>query len=249
MNNHPEQYLVQSNVLFSESEDFFKTTMLFQQLLVAYNSAAECVTGALKIIEKEKKSKGLRSPIHSFTSRIKSPVSIQKKLHKQGLSYSIEAVVDNLNDVAGVRVICEYISDIYLVRNLLLSGELFTLVKEKDYIKNPKPNGYRSLHLIVEVMVHLTEGPKKVRCEIQLRTSAMDSWASLEHNMRYKKDLPENKRINNKLRKCAQALNNTDKEMQKIAEQLGILSQEYSGPDVIELLGSKTKQIEATYNE
>ena len=130
----------------------------------------------------------------------------------------------NLHDIAGVRVICKYISDIYLVRDLLLTSDKFTFVKEKDYIKTPKPSGYRSLHLIVETDVVIDEEVKKIRCEIQLRTSAMDSWASLEHNMRYKSDLPENEQINESLKSCAEALHNTDLEMQRIAQQLGIIS-------------------------
>ena len=112
------------------------------------------------------------------------------------------------------------------MRDLLLASDRFTFVKEKDYIKIPKPSGYHSLHLIVETKVHLDEEIKRIRCEIQLRTSAMDSWASLEHNMRYKSDLPENEQINESLKNCAEVLHNTDIEMQRIAQQLGIISQE-----------------------
>ena len=205
---------------------FEHTTMEYRRLAAAYENAIDCTMGALNVIAQEQNANGLRSPIHSITSRVKSSESARKKLARHGLPYSIENVINRLNDVAGVRVICEYISDIYMVRDKLVESNSFTLVKEKDYIKMPKPGGYRSLHLIMETDVHPSGSPGRLRCEIQLRTSAMDSWASLEHTMRYKSDLPENEQINESLRNCAEALHNTDLEMQRIAHQLGILSDE-----------------------
>ena len=198
----------------------------YRRISVAFEGAINCVLGALKILEYELVSDELHSPIHSITSRVKSPESTRKKLERHGLPFTIDNVVNQLSDIAGVRVICKYISDIYLVRDMLLASKQFAFVKEKDYIQEPKPSGYRSLHLIVETDVHLSGGVRKVRCEIQLRTSAMDSWASLEHNMRYKNDLPENEQINESLRKCSEVLYDTDLEMQRIAHQLGILSDE-----------------------
>ena len=205
----------------SEDSEFNKTTEEFRQLSVVSQKAIDCVMGEVNRIENESK---VRIPIHSITSRIKSPDSIQQKLTRHGLPYTIDNVMNNLNDIAGVRVICKYISDIYQVRELLLKSNKFTFIKEKDYIKTPKPSGYRSLHLIVETDVDLNGESRRIRCEIQLRTSAMDSWASLEHNMRYKSDLPENEQINESLKSCAEALHNTDLEMQRIAQQLGIIS-------------------------
>lgn len=207
-----------------QGDECCETTKKFQQMSPAFEKAIGCVMGALKIIEQELMEGGVRIPIHSITSRVKSPESIQKKLTRHGSPYTLDNVMYNLNDVAGVRVICGYISDIYHVRDLLLASEQFTFIKEKDYIKTPKPSGYRSLHLIVETDVVLNGDSKKIRCEIQLRTSAMDSWASLEHNMRYKSDLPENEQINESLKNCAEVLHNTDLEMQRIAQQLGIIS-------------------------
>ena len=198
----------------------------YRRISVAFEGAINCVLGALKIIEYEQASDELHSPIHSITSRVISPESTQKKLERHGLPFTIDNVMNQLHDIAGVRVICNYVSDIYLLRDMLLASKQFTFIKEKDYIREPKPSGYRSLHLIVETDVHLSGGTRKVRCEIQLRTSAMDFWASLEHNMRYKNDLPENKQINESFRKCSDMLYNTDLEMQRIAHQLGILSDE-----------------------
>ena len=223
ISEHDEEQ-IKSQVL--QGDENCETTLKFHQMSPVFEKAINCVTDALKKIEQDLTDTGARIPIHSITSRVKSPDSIQKKLTRHGLPYTIDNVIHNLNDIAGVRVICKYISDIYNVRDLLLASDRFTFVKEKDYIKIPKPSGYRSLHLIVETKVHLDEEIKRIRCEIQLRTSAMDSWASLEHNMRYKSDLPENEQINESLKNCAEVLHNTDIEMQRIAQQLGIIPQE-----------------------
>lgn len=207
-----------------QSAEHLEITKKFRQMSAAFEGAIDCVIGTLKTIEQEMIESGLRIPIHSVTSRIKSPDSTRQKLARHGLPYTIDNVMNNLNDIAGVRIICKYITDIYHVRDLLLKSDRYTFIKEKDYIKTPKPSGYRSLHLIVETDVSVDGENRKIRCEIQLRTSAMDSWASLEHNMRYKSDLPENEQINESLKSCAEALHNTDLEMQRIAQQLGIIS-------------------------
>ena len=206
-----------------QSAEYLEITKKFRQMSAAFEGAIDCVMGTLKTIEQEMIESGLRIPIHSVTSRIKSPDSTRQKLARHGLPYTIDNVMNNLNDIAGVRIICKYITDIYHVRDLLLKSDRYTFIKEKDYIKTPKPSGYRSLHLIVETDVSVDGENRKIRCEIQLRTSAMDSWASLEHNMRYKSDLPENEQINESLKSCAEALHNTDLEMQRIAQQLGII--------------------------
>ena len=207
-----------------QSAEYLEITKKFRQMSAAFEGAIDCVIGTLKTIEKEMIESGLRIPIHSVTSRIKSPDSTRQKLARHGLPYTIDNVMNNLHDIAGVRIICKYITDIYHVRDLLLKSDRYAFIKEKDYIKTPKPSGYRSLHLIVETDVSVDGKNRKIRCEIQLRTSAMDSWASLEHNMRYKSDLPENEQINESLKSCAEALHNTDLEMQRIAQQLGIIS-------------------------
>ena len=206
-----------------QSAEYLEITKKFRQMSATFEGAIDCVIGTLKTIEQEMIESGLRIPIHSVTSRIKSPDSTRQKLARHGLPYTIDNVMNNLNDIAGVRIICKYITDIYHVRDLLLKSDRYTFIKEKDYIKTPKPSGYRSLHLIVETDVSVDGENRKIRCEIQLRTSAMDSWASLEHNMRYKSDLPENEQINESLKSCAEALHNTDLEMQRIALQLGII--------------------------
>ena len=130
---------------------------------------------------------------------------------------------DNLNDIGGIRVICPFIQDIYTVADMLMRQSDLTLIEKKDYIANPKPNGYRSLHLILEVPIFLSETTKPVRIELQLRTIAMDFWASLEHQLRYKSDVQVPPHISDDLKECADVIAATDEEMQRIAKELHVL--------------------------
>jgi len=198
----------------------------FQQLMMHYESAIKVVTMRLEILESEDRANGWHPTVRNVTSRIKEPGSISRKLQRLHLAVSMANMEEYLYDVAGVRVVCSYLSDIYRVRNLLLSSPAFKLQREKDYIKRPKPNGYRSLHLIVNVPVPMIDGTKYVKCEIQLRTTAMDSWAALEHQMRYKKDIPYNVKMDDELKKCADQLFETDRKMQEIAEELGLFTKD-----------------------
>lgn len=203
----------------SELEEFM---LYYRQMTTLYETAIQIVNTHLDIISKECLSIGRHSPIRSVTNRIKNPQSIRNKLTAKGVPLTIRSILENLHDVAGVRVICEYISDIYAVKEALLSNRAIQLIESRDYIKTPKQNGYRSLHLIVRVQVPLYEGIQMITCEIQLRTTAMDSWAGLEHNLRYKKGRPYDADIDRKLRECAATLYETDLKMQEIADALGI---------------------------
>jgi len=201
-------------------DDFVSFTLQYQQMIMLYESAVKCVTMQLDILEQECRSQGRHTPIHLVSSRIKQPMSINAKMKRKGLPITVDAIMQNLNDVAGVRIICEYISDVYAVRDLLKNSGLLEIVQEKDYIARPKPNGYRSLHLIVNVPVLLTAGVEKVRCEIQLRTSAMDSWASLEHHIRYKSGNRCDASTNAELSRCADMLYQTDLCLQEVVSSL-----------------------------
>lgn len=205
-------------------ENALNFMLQYQQLIMLYESAAKCVTMRLDIMRNESKVKGSHTAIRSVNSRIKEPVSIERKLRKKGVPLTVDSIRKHINDVAGVRVICAYLKDIYTVRDLLVNGDYMTLLKEKDYIKSPKANGYRSLHLIVNVPVPLKAGSELVKCEIQLRTTAMDSWAALEHQLRYKRDLPPNTVIDRELETCADLLYETDLRMQNIAEQISVFA-------------------------
>ena len=143
----------------------------------------------LKVLNKEFSLEYDKNPIESIQSRIKSNAGIMRKLKRKGLPRTLESIEKNIWDVAGLRVICAFPEDVYLVKRCILAQDDIRLIQEKDYIKNPKPSGYRSLHLIVEVPIFLQNEKKWVRAEIQIRTLAMDFWANLEHKLRYKKEL------------------------------------------------------------
>ncbi len=206
------------------AEKIYDTALKFQQLMMIYDGAAKQITTKLEILNKEFNVRGKRSPIESIKSRIKSPESIALKLDRHGLPMTLENMTLSLNDVAGVRVICPYVADIYDVRDMFLSQADIRLIEEKDYIASPKPSGYRSLHIVVETDVYLSEYVCPVRVEIQLRTIAMDFWSSLEHKMRYKaeKDVPQS--IRDELRQCADRIAQNDLDMQSIAQRLQLCS-------------------------
>lgn len=201
-------------------ENFLKFANQFRQMIMLYENAIRLVKVRLEILESENKAHGNHTIIRSIISRIKEPMSINRKLQKLNAPISIPSIIENLNDVAGIRVVCGYISDIYAVRDELLKDGFLKLIQEKDYIKNPKPNGYRSLHLILAVNVPLNENLQSIKCEVQLRTTAMDSWAALEHQMRYKKEVIEDEEINRKLLHCADLLAQTDEIMQEMESKL-----------------------------
>lgn len=151
-----------------------------------YSAAMKEVQTKLEILDDEFQARHRRNPIHHIESRMKSIQSITEKLRRKEQPVSMQSAVENLTDIAGIRVICSYVQDVYTVANLLTSQDDVKLLRVRDYIQEPKANGYRSLHLIVEIPVFLQEGRIPVPVEVQIRTIAMDFWASLEHAMRYK---------------------------------------------------------------
>ena len=163
------------------------------------------------------------NPISSIQARLKKPISIYNKLIKQGNEISLESIQENLNDVAGIRVICSFVDDIYKIARMLVLQDDIRLIEVKDYIRNPKPNGYRSYHMIIEVPVFFSSEKKPIRVELQIRTIAMDFWASLAHQIRYKKGLPQEKadQIAEELKACAETIADTDMRMLAIREKLG----------------------------
>ena len=162
-----------------DSEEAKEILENFDLLMMRYNSAIREVRTKLEILNDELALYG-HSPISSIKSRRKKPLSILEKLQRQGDEISLQSIEDNLNDVAGIRVICSFVDDIYKVAKMLADQDDITLIQIKDYIQNPKPNGYRSYHMIVEVPVFFTNEKRPMRVEIQIRTVAMDFWARLE---------------------------------------------------------------------
>lgn len=206
--------------VLSNPDNFYKMAFEFQQIMMVYESAIKQIETKLDILNKENKVSGRRNPIETVKSRVKSPQSIAGKLEKKNLPITFDAMVANLHDIAGVRVICPYISDIYSVRDMLLKQPDITLLEEKDYIKNPKESGYRSLHLVIEVPVYLSEATHNVKVEIQLRTIAMDFWACLEHELHYKTTTNVPESVRRELFRVAETIAMTDREMEEIAIEL-----------------------------
>ena len=163
-----------------------------------------------------------RNPIESIKTRLKSLESIREKTVRKEIPFTVQSIEDNLSDIAGVRVICSFIDDIYMLADCLTSQDDVTLICTKDYIKSPKANGYRSLHLIVEIPIFLRNEKRFVKVEVQLRTIAMETWARLEHRMRYKKNLSKDllKQTENELLECAELSNTLDLKMQDIRNKI-----------------------------
>lgn len=204
----------------NSQEKITETLMEFIQLTHLYDSAIEVVKTYLGILDSEFNIKFQRNPIHNIEDRLKSPESIIKKLRKKGLSVTPENARKNLLDIAGIRVTCYYISDIYVLAEMLSSRDDFVVIKKKDYIKNPKPSGYRSYHMIINVPVYLAAQKKYAPVEIQIRTIAMDFWASLEHQLKYKPSAAITPEISEELRECAERIAETDMQMQRIYLQI-----------------------------
>ena len=195
----------------------------YQRLLSYYRCAMMEIETKFRVLDDQFSLKYDRNPIESIKTRLKTPESLIKKLRKRDLPVTIKSVEENICDVAGIRVICSFPEDIYTLADCLLKQDDITLIEIKDYIKNPKPSGYRSLHLIVEVPIFLENEKKLVKAEVQLRTIAMDFWASLDHKLRYKKNISpaEAAEISASLKECAEKIADLDCQMEKIKNRIG----------------------------
>ena len=200
--------------------DITDTLQEFMALQQLYDAGIKEVRTKLEILDDEFKIKHDHNPIHHMEYRLKSVNSILGKLEKRGLEVSLDSIVTNLTDIAGVRVICNYVSDVYKIADLLIKQSDIKLIAKKDYIKHPKENGYRSLHLVVEVPIFLAEKVQPTTVEIQIRTIAMDFWACLEHHLRYKADNEVPDGVRDELIECAKTISNLDYKMQGIHEEL-----------------------------
>lgn len=198
-------------------EDDFNAFMQLQHL---YDSAIRNVKTQLNIFDDEFRMKFQRNPIHNIESRLKSPKSIVGKLQKKGVPMTIENAKRYLRDIAGIRVVCYYINDIYTIVDLILMHDDYQLINIKDYIRNPKPSGYRSFHMSIRVPVYLANGKQYVPVEIQIRTIAMDFWASVEHQLKYKTTSSITTDISNELKQCAEVIAQTDLKMQDIYKRI-----------------------------
>lgn len=217
----------ETHTLFREPESspeipvhFANQAFQFQELMMMYNCAIREVRTKLEVLNDELSIRHKRNPIKHITSRIKRPLSIIQKLKRYDAPFTVEAIEENLNDVAGIRVICSFIDDIYAIADMLLQQDDITLIRQKDYIRSPKPNGYRSLHLILEIPVFFSEQKKNMRVEVQIRTIAMDFWASVDHQLKYKQNVENPEAVSAELKECADIIAQTDARMLTIKNQI-----------------------------
>ncbi|MDY4835812.1 MAG: GTP pyrophosphokinase family protein [Frisingicoccus sp.] len=205
-------------------EEVFKWSKVrmqeYSKLMAYYRCAIMEVETKFNVLNEEFSLQYDRNPINGIKSRLKSIESIKEKLERKELPYTMQAIEENLNDVAGVRVICSFTADVYLLAEALLKQDDIQLIEKKDYIANPKENGYRSLHLIVSVPIFLAHEKRIMKVEVQLRTIAMDSWASLEHQLRYKKDMEFTEEMVSELYRCAQLSSELDEKMDALRAQV-----------------------------
>lgn len=200
--------------------EVFQNVDKFKQIMCWYGCAIREVRTKLEVLNDDFQANYSRNPIDNIKSRIKDPKSIYEKLRRRGFPITLYSILDNLHDVAGVRVICPFIDDIYTVADMLFAQDDIRVLTKKDYIKNPKPNGYRSLHLVVEVPIFLSSGKRLMKVEVQIRTIAMNFWASLEHQIHYKKSQDNVEDVVEQLTKCANVIYETDMIMQIIRKKL-----------------------------
>ncbi|MBO5473161.1 MAG: GTP pyrophosphokinase family protein [Lachnospiraceae bacterium] len=222
------------------------TVVEYREMRMRYSCAIKEVRTKFDVLNSEFNVRYQRNPIASISSRLKSSSSIMDKLARKGLDFTVENVEENLYDVAGIRVVCSYVDDIYVLAQALAKQDDITVIKEKDYIKNPKPNGYRSYHMIVSVPVFFSDQTKDMAVEVQIRTIAMDFWASLEHQMKYKQEIPNQREIVDQLTVCAEQIAAIDKQMYQVRQQIE-LSDDL--PTEEEILIEKLRRIDIATNE
>ena len=208
------------SVQLPEMRQWLKNLALpFRELMAYYKCAMMTVETKFQVLNEELRIQYDHTPIETIRTRLKTPESIIEKMLRRGYGQSMESIEENLNDIAGVRVICPFPEDVYMLANALLRQDDVTLIRKKDYIQNPKPNGYRSLHLIVIVPIFLAKETRTVKVEIQLRTIAMDTWASLEHRLCYKRSNVFTEEMSKELYNCAQLCAEFDARMDHLKQQ------------------------------
>lgn len=214
------KYDIKCETLSPEQEFYKESYVLLEGAIIELISR-------LDIIRKYRKVEQYEDPVEHCKARIKSVKSMKEKLRRKNLPVTSESALSEIHDAAGIRVVCTFLDDIYWIVNMLKNQKDIMVIMEKDYIKDPKPNGYRSYHMILQVPIHLENRIAKVYCEVQIRTIAMDCWASLEHQLKYKKNIPNEKMLIDELKRCADEIASTDLNFQTIHDMITQL--EYRG--------------------
>lgn len=226
VNQHMEEALdqiVRNSLMSDEFLEFMQeNTKPLDTLMAYYRCALMEIETKFRVLNEQFSLEYDRNPIESIKTRIKSYESIVRKIRKKEIPLNIRSLEQNINDIAGVRVVCSFPEDIYMLSDCLLQQDDIRLLEKKDYIKSPKPSGYRSLHLIVSVPIFLHNEKREMKVEVQFRTIAMDFWASLEHKVRYKKNVPasEVEQLAKELTECADISAELDSRMQDIRDRL-----------------------------
>lgn len=214
MNNNELEEMLRATL----DDDYEEKSLPYRQLMTYYRCALREVETKFRVLDEQFSLYYDRNPIESIETRIKSQTSVLKKLKKRNLPLTLESLQENLFDIAGIRIISSFQDDIYMLSELLLQQDDVHLIERKDYIEHPKPNGYRSLHLIIEIPIFLANEKRWIKVEVQFRTIAMDLWASLEHKLRYKKDLSQDRldEIAEDLLEAAEICSQLDNKMTKL---------------------------------
>ena len=221
---NPNGELVQSAVnapnVIEIPDSFLDEAARFREMMMMYMCAIREVKTKLEVLNDDLAIKNQRNPIQMIKSRVKKPASIVEKLKRRGHPVSVNSIVEHLDDVAGVRVICSFVDDIYTIAEMLARQDDVNVLIVKDYIRSQKVNGYRSYHMIIEIPVFFSDRKQKIRVEVQIRTIAMDFWASLDHQMKYKKNLDDSGEISEELKECAEVIAQTDMRMLNIRRKI-----------------------------
>lgn len=213
---------VGQEIFVPQARDYLDIEKQYHQIMFLYEAGINQLESRINILKREFQFSNDRNPIENIESRIKSKESILLKLKRKGLPITVSALTNNIRDIAGIRIICPFIEDVYNVARMLVKQKDVELIEAKDYIINPKENGYRSLHLIVTTEVQFSNQTRKIPVEIQIRTIAMNFWASTEHQLRYKKDREFTDEVQKELKECADIMAQADRIMQNIAGEFNI---------------------------
>lgn len=234
----------EKDVIIGQAMNLLDGVLDYKDLMMGYACAIKEINTKFEVLDTEFEVRYKRNPISSIETRLKSQTSILEKMARLGIAPSRENIENNLNDIAGIRVICSYIDDIYFLADALTKQDDIKLIKRKDYISNPKPNGYRSLHLIVSVPIFFAESSKEVKAEVQIRTIAMDFWASLEHQIKYKKNVKNADKVIARLKECADEIAHVDETMQQIRVEMDKIQENSTD---VETLYEKLKKIDINF--
>jgi len=222
-----------NSTMWDQSKEILNFMVEYKELMMMYKCAIKAVKTKFEVLDTEFRIRYQRNPINFIQTRLKRTTSIIEKMRRKNIPFSLENIEKYINDVAGVRVICSYVDDIYSIAKALVKQDDVVLIEKKDYIARPKPNGYRSLHLIISVPVYFAEQRKDMKVEVQIRTIAMDSWASLEHQLRYKQEVENGTEIAEQLKECADLIAEIDSRMLHIRKKIEVSNSEPSEEEIL----------------